>query len=897
MAKQYEYVYETKDKLHARMFDTETQTSQLFSFPKSQWVPPLYIPNKDGEFTSHVKGSMKLKEYTFSSQKEYKDFFDRYEDSQAMLHGNKSIVQNFIRKVNPKTEEANHAFRGWHLDIETRNVIKDIQFNIKADKALEEISLIQFYDTYDKEFYLLATKDYDFKYTTDLGKINFIVYESEFVMLRAFVSMLKEKDPLFINGFNTYMFDYPYIIKRMRKLGLSPEEMSPVGIIKEKPATNKDNIEYTHYDIVGRILLDYRELYLKYSFNRLPRYNLESICNSELGAGKVNHDEFTDFEDFYINDYGTFLEYGNRDIELLILLENKLRLIETAKSIAYLCGVNVPDVFGTYKQWHSLVYNTALREGIVLPIKQQYRNESDGFPGGWVVSKPGNYEWIISFDYNSLYPKTAEAMNYGLDTLVKPEEEPNELKELRKKYFSWYNLDNCLKLKEETNNHPEEHAHMKFMMDNKEEIHAVLAKYDVSASPNGYFYRRGTQSLFGGLMGKLYDQRLEAKANMKKYEALYNEAMEEDNLEKAHEYQSLVETNDLSQYVTKILINSAFGSLSMEINAFSHGQGFSTAITSGGRFANRWANHYLSNFLAKVNGVENTTGYDFSKQCDTDSGYVDISSLVNKKIATDGREYTLSEKYDLVNKLSEKVLYPHIQNAINDVSYLLNARDPSCWIMEQETIAEKFVSVADKRYFCRGLKRNKKTKEIDPYFKITGLSLIGKSTPPYCKDKLEPVLDLVLDTNSKEVVDYIENIREDFDKQPIHTISVIKGVSSIDYDEVTFKKMNENGKYLTAPIHSRGAIIHNKFVRDKKLSYPAIVGGDKVYYTYLRLPNPIMSDVISYNDPRFMEESGLIAFVDYKTLFEKNFKKNIELITEPIGWSLDPYQGAMDDWA
>lgn len=354
-------------------------------------------------------------------------------------------------------------------------------------------------------------------------------------------------------------------------------------------------------------------------------------------------------------------------------------------------------------------------------------------------------------------------------------------------------------------------------------------------------------------------------------------------------------TNDLLQYVTKILQNASFGSLSMEINSFSHGQGFSGAITTGGRFANRWANHKLSNFIAKVNGTQNTTGYDYSKQCDTDSGYVDVSTLVNKKIETDGKEYSLKEKYDLVNKISDKVLYPHIQGAIDEVGYALNAYDTQYLDMEQETIAEKFVSVADKRYFCRGLKYDKVSDSIKPYFKITGLSLIGKSTPPYCREKLTPILDLVLDGESKDIVAYINNIRKDFEQQPIQSISVIKGVSSINYDKVSFKTVR-NGKSLTAPIHSRGAIIHNNIVSERKLNLPTIVGGDKVYYTYLKLPNPIMSDVISYNDPRFMDLSGLSAYVDYNTLFEKNFKKNIELITEPIGWSLDEYQGAIDDW-
>lgn len=525
---QYEYVFETKDKLYARIYDPNTNTSELKQYHKSEYIPPLYLPAKEGEYTSHVKESTILKEYTFGSMQDYRDFYANYENSTLVLHGNKSIIQHYIRTNFPDTEASNHEFRGWHLDIETRNIIKDMPFNEKASKALEEISLVQFYDTYEKEFYLLTTKDYDFKYTTELGKINFIVYANEYDMMRAFVKMLKTKDPVYLNGFNTYMFDYPYIIKRLRILGIAPEHLSPVGMIKSKPATNKDGIEYEHYDIVGRILLDYRELYLKYSFAKLPRYNLESIATYELGEGKVNHDEFTDFEDFYQNNYGLFLEYGNKDIELLIMLENKLKLIETAKFIAYKCGVNIPEVFGTYKQWHSYMYNKALSLNIVLPIKQQYRDESDGFPGGWVVSKPGKYDWIISFDYAQLYPSCIKSLNYGLDTLVKPEEMSDELKYIKDKYFSWYTIERCDELKVLNNNNAE-HEHIQYIMANKEEIHGVLQKYNVCASPNGYFYRKDKISIYSKLLRQLGDERGVAKKNIKKYSNLYERVLLEIN--------------------------------------------------------------------------------------------------------------------------------------------------------------------------------------------------------------------------------------------------------------------------------------------------------------------------------------------------------------------------------
>jgi DNA polymerase elongation subunit (family B) len=486
-------------------------------------------------------------------------------------------------------------------------------------------------------------------------------------------------------------------------------------------------------------------------------------------------------------------------------------------------------------------------------------------------------------------------LNLGVDSLIKPENEPEELSELREKFFSWYTIENCDKLKD-LNNLPEEHMNLLFMMAHKDEINAVLKKYNVTASPNGYFYSKAKESIMGGLMRKIYNERVEAKNIGKKYEKAYMESKNPEDL-------SLSQTYDLQQYVLKILINSVYGSLSMDINAFSHGKGYSTAVTTGSRTSNRWANHIISEGIAKINKTANENGYEYSVQCDTDSGYINISSLMNKKLATMGEDVSLDTKLDLANKICDKIIQPMIDSAIKDVCTLLNAYDADVLDMEKETVADKFVSTGDKRYYCRYYKKEK-DGTLTAKHKITGLALISKATPPFCKEKLRPVLDIILDEEPTVLVDYIEKVREEFEHAPIEEISIIKGLSSIDYPLKGYKRLSEkkdkNGrvKTLTAPIHSRGALIFNEIIERSKYNYGKIRAGDKVYYAMLNTPNKeaFNQNVIAYINPKFMTDSNMLKNIDYQTMFDKNFLKNITLITEPIGWSLNKYQGLSDEW-
>jgi hypothetical protein len=161
-------------------------------------------------------------------------------------------------------------------------------------------------------------------------------------------------------------------------------------------------------------------------------------------------------------------------------------------------------------------------------------------------------------------------------------------------------------------------------------------------------------------------------------------------------------------------------------------------------------------------------------------------------------------------------------------------------------------------------------------------------------------MEILLDGDLKATVNYISNIRAETYNQPPEMICINQGVSSLDYsyDEVSKRWrrwVKESSKYLSAPVNSRAALIHNKFIEDNKLSYKFIEGGDKIGFLYMKMPNYANSNVFAFLNPAILEEKELIKYIDYETMFEKGFLQSIKNITDPLGWSLETDTEAIDE--
>ena len=84
----------------------------------------------------------------------------------------------------------------------------------------------------------------------------------------------------------------------------------------------------------------------------------------------------------------------------------------------------------------------------------------------------------------------------------------------------------------------------------------------------------------------------------------------------------------------------------------------------------------------------------------------------------------------------------------------------------------------------------------------------------------------------------------------------------------------------------RSSHIDKKCVKEKGLEkkYELIKSGEKIKFCYLKTPNTLRENVISF-PMYFPPELQLTQYIDYNKQFEKTFLDPIIPILESIGWT------------
>ena len=637
----YENVFSINDNVYVREYDTE-KGETIFS--KQKIDIPLFYPEKDGNYRAYEQYGRNTS--LVRKDIDYSTFLQEKKLAQSVsreLYGRSNCAFEWIFQNYPEPMKCIHDFHTWFFDIEvTGKLDAGAKSNEawKPEYAQQEVTLIQAYDTKINKFIVWTLKDY----TGDLNADMIILkHNTEKDLLRSFLSELKQRKPAIIVGWNTMLYDYPYLTNRIARVldkvddisntdevckGLYVRELSPFGIVE----TYKGNeLEYLWK---GIILEDYMFIYKKYTFHTLDSYSLNSVCTYELGVSKISHDEYANFVEFYNNDFNKFFEYGIKDVELLVELDKKLKLLDLCSFISYMTGVCIPDIRGTLKQWNNYVYNEAYKRGIILPLKNPYRKEDVKFVGGIVHSTQTTWDWVASFDFTSLYPSLISWMNLGGDTLYIPKSSEKDLIDIQQKMLNFAPDTSTEDVKATII----EWTYKMFFSDNEEmnNIRNVLEKHNLCMSANGTFFTKSKKSLFAELIEGLLVERQKMKKMMKatekEIEELKSQGLDYFDKKKLCDY---YETN---QVALKVLANSAYGILSMEGCVFAgNNKHFSNSITLSGQVFDTLIGVTLGDMMDKINkslpeelrakdkGRENL---NWISAADTDSMYVSVEPLV-----------------------------------------------------------------------------------------------------------------------------------------------------------------------------------------------------------------------------------------------------------------------------
>ena len=639
-----------------------------------------------------------------------------------------------------------------------------------------------------------------------------------------------QKTPDIVTGWNVKFFDMPFICRRMDRV-LSMKHMralSPWNSIRERELHVRGQ-KKIYYDIIGVSTLDYYDLYQKFTYTNQESYRLDHIAFVELGQQKLDHSEFENFQDFYRNNWQKFIEYNIHDVELVDMLEDKMKLIELAVTMAYDAKVNFEDVFFQVRMWDSIIYDALTQENIVIPPKTESTKDQQ-YAGAYVKEPtPGVYDWVVNFDLNSLYPHLIMQYNISPETLLDDR-------------VSGINVDKLL---------------------NREIDTSTLE--GVTICPNGTLFTTEKQGFLPKLMEKIYTERTIYKKKMLKAKQEY------ENTKDPQLIKDIAKFNNI-QMARKIQLNSAYGAIGNEYFRYFRLEN-AEAITLSGQLSIRWIENKMNEYLNKI---LKSGDKDYVIAVDTDSIYLDLGDLV--KNVFKGGTPSDEKVVNFLDKICKVELETYIESCYQELAEYVNAYQQKM-VMKRENIANRGIWTAKKRYILN-VWDSEGVRYKEPKMKIMGLETQRSSTPAYFKDKLLKAYKIMIEGSNDDMIDFISRIKSDTKKQSYLDISFPRGCNNLD----TYRSFSEIYKKGT-PIAVRGSLLYNHYLKQHRITnkFPLIQEGEKIKFIYLKTPNPIGENIISFFNT-IPKEFGLDRYIDYTKQFEKSFLEPLKNVLDCIGW-------------
>ena len=794
---------------------------------KEEYSPTLFVKSNkktkyktlDGESVEPVKPG---------TVRDCREFYKKYDGVDGFkIFGNNRYIFQYLSDKYPQDEVK--------FDISQINLVT-MDIEVKAEQGFPDP------ESCSEEMLTISLQDYATKKITTWGRkpyvptqdnVTYYHFSDEIEMLNSFLYHWSKNPPDVITGWNVRLYDIPYLCGRISRImgDKKCKLLSPWGLVSQDEIYISGR-RYNVYDIAGMTTLDYLELYKKFTYKAQESYRLDYIASVELGQKKLDHSEFDTFKEFYSGNWKKFVDYNIIDVELVDRLEDKMKLIELALTMAYDAKVNYQDVMYQVRMWDTIIYNYLKKRNIVIPPKDS-SDKNDKYAGAYVKEpKPGKYDWVVSFDLNSLYPHLIMQYNISPETL------------LETKHPS-VTVDKIL----------------------GEELTFEMYK-DSAVCANGAQYRKDVKGFLPELMEKMYAERVVFKKKMLEAKQAYEKTPTK-KLEK-----EIARCNNI-QMAKKISLNSAYGAIGNQYFRY-YKLANAEAITLSGQVSIRWIENKMNDYLNKLLETEDI---DYVIASDTDSIYINFGPLVDKFFNSkiDNKAKIVS----LLDKVCQDKLEPFIDKSYQELATYVNAYDQKMF-MKRENIADRGIWTAKKRYILN-VWDSEGVRYEEPKLKMMGIEAVKSSTPAPCRKMIKDALNIMMSGTEEDVIKFIDDSRVQFKKLPPEDIAFPRTVSNVN------KHKSTSSIYAKGtPIHARGALLYNHHIKDKKLDnkYSLINNGEKIKFCYLKKPNWIHENVISFISD-FPTELDLDKSIDYELQFEKAFVEPVKVILDAIGWNVE----------
>ena len=789
------------------------------------YSPKLYLPTKEQSQFKTLDG-INLKSKRFDSIVKAKNFYNEYNGiPEYKIYGmNRYNYQYIADEYKGEMRWNKDYIKIFTLDIETEceNGFPD------PDTAKETVICITVKNHTNKQILTWGTGDFISK----KSNVTYVKCQNEKHLLLEFIKFWCKNHPDIVTGWNVKFFDIPYLMNRMRFIfdNDTINKMSPWNYVNaDRVQMGNKNSQF--WNILGVSVLDYFDLYRKFTYVRQESYKLNYIAKVELGEQKLDN-PYETFKDFYTKDYQRFVEYNIQDVELVDRLEDKMKLIELCLTMAYDYKVNYTDVYSQVRCWDTLIYNHLLEKNIIIPPREDHEKDTQ-YEGAYVKDPQlGLHKWIVSFDLNSLYPHLIMQYNISPETFVGVE--PKAV-----------GVENFL----------EEKLNLKWAKDR-----------NVTIAPNGAIFKRDKQGFLPELMEKMYTERVV-------YKKKAIEAKKEFQKTKDPIYQNEISRCHNIQMAKKISLNSAYGAIGNQyFRYFDVKQ--AEAITLGGQLSIRWVERDVNRFMNKI---LNTSNINYVVASDTDSIYLKLDTLVEKVC----KDKSTKQIVDFLDKAAEEKIQKVIDDSFQNLANYVNAYQQKM-IMKREAIANKGIWVAKKRYMMNVFDEEGIRFDI-PKLKIMGVEAVKSSTPEVCRGKIKDAIRVIMNDSEDNLIKFVRDFKEVFKTLSPEEVAFPRSCNNLD------KYINSSQIYNKGtPIHVKGSLIYNYNIHKHKLErkYPLIKNGDKIKFLMLKQPNTVKDTVISFAT-KIPQEFELHKYVDYDMQFEKTFTDPLKFILDSIGWKLE----------
>ena len=711
-----------------------------------------------------------------------------------------------------------------------------------------------------------------------------MLFKTEKQMLDTFLDIIEDADVL--SGWNSEGYDIPYTINRITKT-LGKAETRRMCLMKKLPKQRnyeKFGSEVSTYDLVGRIHLDYLELYRKYNYEERHSYRLDYIGEMEVGEKKVPYEGSLDR--LYNHDFLKFCEYNIQDVMLLDKLDKKLQFVDLANIIAHENTVLIPTTMGAVATTEQAIINEAHRRGMVVPDKPK-ASDRDSAAGAFVATpKKGYHEWVGSMDLNSLYPSVFRALNMAPETIVgqlDPSytlEEVTNAQKLEKKSFAdaWHgkfgtnefefvrakDVDHVMKLEMEDGG-----VHEVTGADVYNLVFNSGQPWNISA--NGTIFTTDVQGIVPGLLELWYTDR--QRMQKKKKESTGAEQIYWDK----------------RQLVKKIQLNSLYGAiLNPHCRFYDKRIGQSTTLTG----------RAITKHMAAETNKMFTGEYDYEGETiiygDTDSVYFSAAPVMQ------------GETLDMDSAIK---LYDHVSDTVSDTfpQYLKDTFNVplergAVMIAGREVVGRAGLFLTKKRYGILCL-------DIEGYqpeggkLKAMGLEIKRSDTPEFIQDFLEELLvDCLNGLGEEHIIEKIKDFKKYFknlspwgkgmpkraNNVTMYTSRMMEQARAPQTNSLyKLNALKNEGKSNMIPGHVRASINWNNLKKANSDAYSlTITDGMKVVVCKLK-NNPMGYTSVAYptdelNLPQWFKD---LPF-DEEAMEETVLDKKVSNVIGPMGFDL-----------